>query len=162
MSVAESVAVLDGEAVYLDPKTEGSVRDVPLTVETVDRLRSYLAVHPNLVDPDAPLFPGFTAVPLRLSHIRRREPGTVAPSRVRAAVRDVNAELRAARHEELPPAARQAAALAGLSVDEAATRLTLDWNAPIRLTRSVSRFGLLRCCGPIGSQRRPPGRDRCR
>lgn len=133
LSVAESVAVLNGESVYLDPKTEGSVRDVPLTAETAGRLRAYLAVHPNLHDPDAPLFPGFKAVPLRLPHIRRREPGTVPPSRVRAAVRDVTAELRAARHEELPPAARQAAALAGLSVDEAAARLTLDWDAPIRL-----------------------------
>lgn len=133
LSVAESVGVLNGESVYLDPKTEGSVRDVPLTAETVTRLRSYLAVHPNLHDPDAPLFPGFTAVPLRLPHIRKREPGTVPPSRVRAAVRDVSAGLRAARHEELPPAARQAAALAGLSVDEAAARLTLDWDAPIRL-----------------------------
>lgn len=133
LSVAESVAVLGGESVYLDPKTEGSVRDVPLTPETVARLRAYLAVHPNLHDPDAPLFPGFKAVPLRLPHIRKREPGTAPPSRVRAAVRDVTAELRAARHEALPPAARQAAALAGLSVDEAAARLALDWDVPIRL-----------------------------
>ena len=34
LSVAESVAVLDGESVYLDPKTEGSIRDVPLTADT--------------------------------------------------------------------------------------------------------------------------------
>lgn len=133
LSVAESVAVLDGESVYLDPKTEGSVRDVPLTADTVGRLRAYLAVHPNLHDPDAPLFPGFSAVPLRLPHMRKRERGTVPPSRLPAAVSDAGAELRAARHEDLPPADRQAAALANLSVDEAAARLTLDWDRPLRL-----------------------------
>lgn len=133
LSVAESVAVLDGESVYLDPKTEGSVRDVPLTADTAARLRAYLAVHPNLHDPDAPLFPGFSAVPLRLPHMRKREPGTVPPSRISAAVRDASAELRAARHEDLPPADRQAAALGDLSVDEAAARLTLDWKVPLRL-----------------------------
>lgn len=133
LSVAESVAVLDGESVYLDPKTEGSVRDVPLTADTAGRLRAYLAVHPYLHDPDAPLFPGFSAVPLRLPHMRKREPGTVPPSRISAAVRDAGAELRAARHEDLPPAHRQLAALADLSVDETGARLTLDWDEPLRL-----------------------------
>lgn len=133
LSVAESVAVLDGESVYLDPKTEGSVRDVPLTADTAARLRAYLAVHPNLHDPDAPLFPGFSAVPLRLPHMRKRERGTVPPSRLPAAVRDAGAELRAARHEDLPPADRQAATLVGLSVDQAGARVTLDWDNPLRL-----------------------------
>lgn len=133
LSVAESVAVLDGESVYLNPKTEGSVRDVPLTADTVARLRAYLAVHPNLHDPDAPLFPSFSAVPLRLPFMRKREPGTLPPSRLPAALRDARAAVRAARHEDLPPAHRQAAALADLSVDEAAARLTLDWDVPLRL-----------------------------
>ncbi|SCX01782.1 hypothetical protein [Mycolicibacterium fluoranthenivorans] len=133
LSVAESVAVLDGESVYLDPKTEGSVRDVPLTADTADRLRAYLAVHPNLHDPDAPLFPAFSAVPLRLPYSPKRLPGTLPPSRVPAAVRDARAALRAARHDDLPPAHRQAAALADLTVDEAAARLTLDWDEPLRL-----------------------------
>lgn len=55
------------------------------------------------------------------------------PSRVPAAVRDARAELRAACHDDLPPAHRQAAALADLTTDEAAARLTLDWDEPLRL-----------------------------
>ncbi|PEG56182.1 tyrosine-type recombinase/integrase [Mycolicibacterium diernhoferi] len=159
LSVAESVAVIDGEPVYLDPKTEGSVRDVPLTADTAARLRAYLAVHPNLHDPDAPLFPGFSAVPLRLPHMRKREPGTVPPSRLSAAVRDAGAELRAARHEDLPPADRQAAALADLSVDEAAARLTFNWDGPLRLDafrKTIWNPAVLRA-NRIGRETAEPG-----
>jgi integrase len=49
---------LDGAVAYLPPKTAGSRRRVPLTAETTDLLRGYLAEHPNASNPTAPLFPG--------------------------------------------------------------------------------------------------------
>ncbi|OCW86496.1 hypothetical protein A8M60_02725 [Nocardia farcinica] len=48
---------------YDTPKTRGSRRRVPLTPATVDVLRDYLAPHPALTRPTAPLFPAFRLPP---------------------------------------------------------------------------------------------------
>jgi integrase len=58
LRVERSVARLNGQLAYVTPKTKGSRRAVPLTADTTELLRGYLAVHPRRADPSAPLFPG--------------------------------------------------------------------------------------------------------
>lgn len=89
-------------------------------------------MHPRALDSAAPLFPAFNAVPLRVPHIRKR--GLALYCRVVSPLRSVMPSLSCRRPgSSRPPATRQAAALAELSVDEVLARLTLDWNAPMRL-----------------------------
>jgi integrase len=57
VQVDRTVARVGRDLVYLTPKTKGSRRKVPLTPQTTELLRDYLAEHPNRDKLDAPLFP---------------------------------------------------------------------------------------------------------
>lgn len=108
---------------YLPPKTKGSRRVVPLTLQTTAILRDYLAEHPHANDPSAPLFPG-----MRLT--TPRPTGTKATPSTTAT-----------------PAARQATALADLPTAQAAARLVLNWAEPLRhatFYKAVFRPAVLR------------------
>ena len=104
MLAVERTVIDAGEGlVYDTPKTKGSRRRVPLTVETTAILSDHLAAHPRANDPQAPLFPAVTLVPPKPTG-KKRLPGEPTPLD----------------------------ALAALSTDEQAQRLNLDWTAPIR------------------------------
>lgn len=120
---------------YLDTKTDGSFRKVPLPADTVQILRDYLAVHPSADVPTAPLFPGMTLVAPKPTGVR------TAPLAV-AETSDVPAPL-----TSKAKAHRQASALANLSVSEAEERLQLNWGEPLRhatFYKAVYRPGVLR------------------
>lgn len=108
LRIDRTVVRVGSDLTYLTPKTKGSRRRVPLTPQTTELLRDYLAMHPRADDPEAPLFPAF--------RLDTPKPSTstapAAPAKVRAD--------------------RQADALAALTVDEAERRLVLDWDAPLR------------------------------
>ena len=108
LHVQRTVITIDGALTYDSPKTKGSRRRVPLMSATTDLLRDYLAAHQRRDDPAAPLF---CAVTLKAAR----------PTGKRAIDAD---------GKRIVPTAVDA--LAGLSVDEAADRLVLDWSAPIR------------------------------
>ena len=108
LHVERTVITIGGALVYDTPKTKGSRRRVPLMAATTDLLRDYLVAHPRRDDPSAPLF---CAVTLKAAK----------PTGKRATDADGNRST---------PTALDA--LAGLSVDDAAERLVLDWSAPIR------------------------------
>lgn len=108
LHVERTVITIDGALVYDSPKTKGSRRRVPMMSGTTELLREYLAAHPRADDPAAPLF---CSVTLKAAK----------PTGKRATDADGN---------RVVPTAVDA--LAGLSVDEAADRLVLDWSAPIR------------------------------
>ena len=57
LHVRRTARVLDGAVTCLTPKTTAGKRRVPLTADTTELLRGYLAEHPNRNNPDAPLFP---------------------------------------------------------------------------------------------------------
>jgi integrase len=103
LAVERTVIDVNGTLVYDAPKTKGSRRRVPLTVETASILSDYLTSHPRRDDPGAPLFPAVT--------LRRSKPTGKK------------------RTPDMPTALT---ALASLSADEAAARLVLDWSQPIR------------------------------
>lgn len=121
---------------YLEPKTAGSFRTVPLPPpHTVAVMRDYLAVHPRADEPTAPLFPAMTLVPLKIAAVG------VAPVAV--------AESSGPPAPVTPKATahRQASALAALSVQDAEARITLDWGQPLRhatFYKSVYRPAVLR------------------
>ena len=130
LRVERALTSLGGKLTYIDPKTQGSRRKVPITLDTTALLRDYLAVHPRSDDPTAPLFPGMA---LRADR----------PTGVRATPADDEATARDGK----AIAARQALALAGLSVDETEARLALDWDAPVRhatFYKAVYRPAILR------------------
>ncbi|OBA71680.1 integrase [Mycolicibacterium elephantis] len=111
LRVERTARIVGTEMTYLAPKTKGSRRRVPLTADTTAMLRDYLALHPRRNEPDAPLFPHFALVAQR-------------PTGKRALDADGKPVDRAHKAKAL----RNASALAGLSVEEAEARLTLDWS----------------------------------
>ena len=130
LRVERTSRVVGKEQVYLAPKTKGSRRRVPVTVETTELLRTYLAAHPRDDEPTAPLFPGMVL-------------GAVRPTGLRAVSADGTPDAR----DRKRVAARQALALAQNSVAEAKVRLQLDWNEPLRhmtFYKAVYRPAVLR------------------
>lgn len=128
--VRRSVAWVGGEPTYLNPKTKGSRRDVPIMATTTAMLRDYLAVHPRRKEPTAPLFPGVRLKPARPT-------GVAAPT----------ADAEDATGGSTAKATRQATALAELTTAEAGERLALDWTAPYRhatFYKAVFRPAVLR------------------
>lgn len=125
LRVEQTVRAVGGELTALAPKTKGSKRKVPLTPATTELLRDHLAAHPHGPNSDshdtqAPLWPG-----VRLTAAR--------PTGVKA--------------EGDQPAQRQAAALGGLTAQEHAGRLVLDWATPYRhatVYKAVFRPAVLR------------------
>jgi integrase len=116
-------------------KTKQSYRRVPLTAETTELLRDYLAVHPRGDEPDAPLWPGMRLTTPRPTGVRT---DTAAPGAATTAVKDAAARDRARR---------QADALAALGVEDAEKRLVLDWTTLLRhatFYKSVYRPAVLR------------------
>lgn len=111
-----------GELVYNTPKTPGSRRTVPLTGETTELLRDYLAEHPRADEPNAPLFPGMTLAavkPTGIATVKAQDPETRNPRATEAA-----------KHWRTV-ANRQAKTLSDLTVAEAQSRMILDWSAPL-------------------------------
>lgn len=111
-----------GELVYNTPKTRGSRRTVPLTGETTELLREYLAEHPRADEPNAPLFPAMTlsaVKPTGIATVKAQDSETRNPRATEAA-----------KHWRTV-AGRQAKTLADLTVAEAQSRLILDWSAPL-------------------------------
>lgn len=133
LRVDRTVITLSGELAYDSPKTKGSRRRVPLTGQTTELLRDYLASHPRADDPNAPLFCAVTLKPSKPTG----KPGTDwdgKPKTENAAERKL----------------RQATALASLSVDDAASRLELDWSSPLAhqsFYQAVFRPAVLRANG---------------
>ncbi|MCX2756600.1 tyrosine-type recombinase/integrase [Gordonia sp. 4N] len=117
---------------YDTPKTRGSRRRVPLTPATVEVLRDYLALHPRADEPTAPLFPAFRLTPPKQTGVRAADEPETAQAK----------------------AARQADALAALTVEDAEQRLDLDWSNPVRhqnFYKAVFRPAVLRVgTVPIG------------
>lgn len=137
LRVGRSVASLGGKLTYIDPKTQGSRRNVPITPATTTLLREYLAVHPDRENPDSPLFPAITLLRSRVQTLTHNQ-------RVRGGAR-VTQESESASTQQ--KAHRQAAALARLTVDEAEARLSLDWSEPLRhatFCKAVYRPAVLR------------------
>ena len=135
----ERTVIRDGDAlVYSTPKTRGSRRTVPLTGETTELLRDYLAEHPRADDGHAPLFPGMTLTPVKPTGI--------------AVEQDADSQTRNARATEASKhwkagENRQAKTLAAATVAQAQSRLVLDWSAPLRHTtyyKAVFRPAVLR------------------
>lgn len=120
LRVERTAIVLDGVPQYDTPKTKGSRRRVPLTPATTALLRDYLARHPHgpaSSQPD-PSAPLFPAFRLVA------QPPTGKKSTITADD-----------------------ALAALSADQAAERLALDWDAPLRhqnFYKAVYRPAVLR------------------
>lgn len=123
LRIDRTIVRVGSDLVYLTPKTKGSRRTVPLTPQTTELLREYLAEHPRARDLSAPLFPAFT--------LSKPPPSTSA---IPAAPEKVRAD-------------RQAQALSALTVDAAEKRLVLDWFVPLRhntLLKAVFRPAVLR------------------
>jgi integrase len=110
LRVERTARVVGTTMTYLAPKTKGSRRKVPLTPETTELLRDYLAEHLRIDEPTAPLFPGMRLTTPRPTGVRNAD-GAATPKAV---------------------ADRQATALAGLSVTDAEARLVFDWSEPLR------------------------------
>jgi integrase len=120
---------------YLDTKTDGSFRKVPLPAATVQILRDYVAVHPHADVPTAPLFPGMTLVAPKPTGVRTA-PMAVADSSEAPAPLTPKAKAHS-----------QASALADLSITEAEARLQLNWDEPLRhatFYKAVYRPAVLR------------------
>jgi integrase len=118
--VEQTIAWTGAQPMSVPPKTMGSRRTVPLTAATTALLRDYLAAHPRMAEPTAPLFPNVRLLPPR-------------PTGVAA--------------EQAQAARRQATALADLSAADAEERLVLDWSAPNRhatFYKAVFRPAVLR------------------
>lgn len=115
LRVERTSRVVGKEQVYLAPKTKGSRRRVPLTVETTELLRDYLTAHPRADTPTAPLFPGMVL-------------GAWRPKGLRV----VSADGSAATRDPKAIARRQASALAQSTVADAEGRLVLHWEEPLR------------------------------
>jgi integrase len=130
----------NGAAVEYGPlKTKQSYRRVPLTAETTQLLRDYLAQHPRGDEPDASLWPSMALARPRPTGVRATpaEPGAVT----------TGAEEGATSASAKARARRQATALAELSVEDAEERLVLVWTQPLRhatFYKSVYRPAVLR------------------
>lgn len=128
---------------YGPTKTDSSMRRVPLPPHTTALIGEYLAMHPRRKEPGAPLFPHFVLVAPK-------------PTGRRA----LDADGRPADRTNKAKAQRQASALADLSVDEAETRLTLDWSQPLRhgnFYKAVYRPSVLRANRMFPTAALPPG-----
>lgn len=137
LNVRRTVDPAGAVLAYDTTKSKASLRRVPLRKRTAEMLRDYLAaeprqdgltVHPRRNDPTAPLFCAVTLT--RVKPSGKRAPGTVGKP------------LTAAQK-----AARQAEALAALSVSEAGERLVLDWSQMLRhqtFYKNVFRPAVLR------------------
>lgn len=128
LHVRRSVIETPNRLAYDTTKTKRSMRRVPLRSVTVDLLRDYLADHPRAGEPDAPLFCAVTLKPVKPTGKRSGEPGAKPLTSAQKA-------------------ARQADALAGLSVAEATNRLVLDWTQLLRhqtFYKAVFRPAILR------------------
>jgi integrase len=108
LHVERTVITIDGALVYDTPKTKGSRRRVPLTQQTTELLRDYLAAHPRRDEPATPLFCAVTLKPSKPTGLKATD----------------------ADGMRIVPTATEA--LAALSADEAAERLVLDWSALLR------------------------------
>jgi integrase len=118
LAVERTVIDVNGTLTYDTPKTKGSRRRVPLTVETSDLLSNHIENHPQAHDPTAPLFPAVTLIPSKPTGKKRQADEPTALE-----------------------------ALAALSVDEAAERLQLDYSQPLRHStfyKSVFRPAVIR------------------
>ena len=135
----ERTIIRDGGAlVYNTPKTRGSRRTAPMTGETTELLRDYLASHPRADEPTAPLFPGMTLCAAKPTGVATEEAEDSDTRNPRATA--------AAKHWRTV-ADRQAKTLAGLSVAEAQLRLIVDWSSPLSHTafyKAVFRPSVLR------------------
>lgn len=136
----EQAARAKGATIEYGPlKTKQSYRRVPLTAETTELLRDYLAEHPRSDEPSAPLFPGTTLTRSRPTGV----PATTdASGEATTGVGDVPPKAKAKDR-----ARRQAAALAALTVADAEKRLVLDWTQPPRhatFYKAVYRPAVLR------------------
>jgi integrase len=136
----QQAARAKGAAIEYGPlKTKQSYRRVPLTAETTELLRDYLAQHPRGGEPDAPLWPSMVLTRSRPTGVRATP---AAPGAANTGV------------EEGPPRAsakararRQASALAELAVEDAEKRLVLDWTEALRhatFYKAVYRPSVLR------------------
>lgn len=106
----------------------------------MDLLRDYLALHPHGNEPTAPLFPAFRLTPPKQTG--------VAVDSDRSAPEPAGAK-----------AARNADALASLTVDEGEQRLELDWTKPVRhqkFYKAVYRPAALRANRDRGGRAIPP------
>jgi integrase len=124
LRVERQVQVIDGADRYLTPKTKSSGRTVPLTPQTANMLRDYLAEHPHSGNPTTPLWPA-----VRLARTQRNGTQHNGTRRTGTA------------------ATRQLDALAALTVPEHAARLVLDWAKPLRhvtFYRAVFKPAVLR------------------
>lgn len=136
----QQAARAKGAAIEYGPlKTKQSYRRVPLTAETTELLRDYIAEHPRADEPDAPLWPGMSLTRPRRTGVRADSaaPGA-ATTGVKGAAPSVPAKDRARR---------QADALAELTVEDAEKRLVLDWATPLRhatFYKAVYRPAVLR------------------
>jgi integrase len=128
----EQAARANGANIEYGPlKTKQSHRRVPLTPETTELLRDYLAEHPRGDEPDAPLFPGTTLTRPRPTGVPATTDGADASPKATAKAR----------------ARRQADALAELTVEDVEKRLVLDWTQPLRhatFYKAVYRPAVLR------------------
>jgi integrase len=120
-------------------KTKQSYRRVPLTAETTELLRDYLAEHLRGDDPEAPLWPAMVLIRPRPTGVR------ATPAAPGAATTGVEGAAASASAKDR--ARRQADALAELSVGDAEKRLVLDWTQPLRhatFYKAVYRPAVLR------------------
>ncbi|WP_369817344.1 tyrosine-type recombinase/integrase [Mycobacterium sp. 852014-52450_SCH5900713] len=114
-----------GSVVEYGPlKTKQSYRRVPLTAETTDMLRAYLAEHSRRDEPDAPLWPAMVLTRPRPTGVR------ATPAEPEAAT--TGADEPTPGSAAKARARRQAEALADLTVEDAKKRLVLDWTQPLR------------------------------
>ena len=138
--VQRAARALGSQVVYVTPKTPGSNRRVSLTPETTALLRDYLAAHPRADQLTAPLFPGMALTRPRPTGMR------TPPADTGTATGDGAAATPSAKAR----ARRQADALAELTVAEAAERLVLDWENPLRhatFYKAIYRPAVLRANG---------------
>ena len=133
LRVERTVQSIKGEMTYMTPKTRGSRRRVPMTAQTTELLRLYLAEHPRRKEPSAPLFPGVRLIPNKPTGVRNADGVS---------------------------AAKQTSALANLSVSDAESRLDLDWSQPLRhrtFYKAVFRPAILRANRMFPTAALPPG-----
>jgi integrase len=136
----EQAARTNGPSVDYGPlKTKQSYRRVPLTAETTELLRDYLAEHPRRDEATAPLFPGTT--------LTRPRPTGVSATAPALGEATTGGEKGTPNATAKARARRQADALAGLAVEDVEKRLVLDWTEPLRhatFYKSVYRPAVLR------------------
>ncbi|WP_306316090.1 tyrosine-type recombinase/integrase [Mycobacterium ostraviense] len=136
----EQAARANGAAIEYGPlKTKQSYRRVPLSAETTELLRDYLAEHPRRDEPTALLFPGTT--------LTRPRPTGVPATPAASGAASTGAQDKSPKATAKARAQRQAEALAELTVSDAEKQLVLDWTTPLRhatFYKAVYRPAVLR------------------